>query len=338
MEEAMRRLWIMLLVAAIVAAIAVPVGAAPSKCVDAPWLPGCASSDEDPPITVDSIGVHMDAEPVWVHEAADTLQYVVTLENTTATDIEGLVVEFTAAFLETETDVVVPANDTLVLRFSRGVGEFTDAARCLTFDAAECGLTASVEVYSGEALVGGDSVTTTLYPDPPCVFEYAWVDDDGDGISTLTGTRSEALSDLCIWTLPEYDGITKTGVWEITLRPTLPDPETRKPLGAWMDVRDGVPGNWCTLKTGDPWGFSDRWKAPYPPDPTLAGEVYLPGAEDYWDLGLDDGMCISGGAGGDYFKVGNPKSFYLRADGDVPVTVTVKWVSDIPPPTPAETP
>ena len=114
-----------------------------------------------------------------------------------------------------------------------------------------------------------------------------------------------------------------------------------------MDVRDGVPGNWCTLGIDDSWGFSDRWKAPYPPDPTLTGHVYLPGDEnlpvDEVDLGyptpgLDEGMCISGGAGGDYFKVGNPKAFYLRADGDVPVNVTVKWVSEFPPPTPDETP
>lgn len=47
----MRRISIMLLAAATVTAMAVPVGAAPSKCVDAPWLPGCAHIDEDPPPT-----------------------------------------------------------------------------------------------------------------------------------------------------------------------------------------------------------------------------------------------------------------------------------------------
>jgi hypothetical protein len=37
-------------------------------------------------------------------------------------------------------------------------------------------------------------------------------------------------------------------------------------------------------------------------------------------------MCVGGGAGGDYFEVGNPASFYLRADGDV----TVEWVRRLP--------
>jgi hypothetical protein len=61
--------------------------------------------------------------------------------------------------------------------------------------------------------------------------------------------------------------------------------------------------------------------------------VYLPGDENYSRLGLADGMCLGGGAGGDYFAVGNPKAFYLRADGDV----TVKWLSKFPP-RPEETP
>jgi hypothetical protein len=163
-----------------------------------------------------------------------------------------------------------------------------------------------------------------MMPEPPCRFEYG---------EDFASTNHVALSDICIWTLPEDEnGTTKTGVWEMTLRPTLPH-NTKKPLEAWMDVRDGAPGNWCTLAIGTPSGFSDRWKAPYPTDPTLTGEVYLPGDENYSRLGLADGMCLGGGAGGDYFAVGSPKAFYLRADGDV----TVKWLSEFPPP-PDETP
>ncbi len=38
-------------------------------------------------------------------------------------------------------------------------------------------------------------------------------------------------------------------------------------------------------------------------------------------------MCLHGGAGGDYFAVGNPDSFYLRTtDGDV----TVQWLGPNP--------
>ncbi len=61
-------------------------------------------------------------------------------------------------------------------------------------------------------------------------------------------------------------------------------------------------------------------------DDDIVGPVYLSGDEDYSELGLADGVCLGGGAGGDYFEVGNPKSFYLAADG----TVTVKWIRELP--------
>jgi len=331
----MRRFWIMLLAIATALVIALPAGA-----VKPPRPPK--------PPTAAPIAVFIDAEPVWTHEADDIVKYHITLENKTNELIDDITIRFTAA---TPTVIVenvqVPANDNFGKGFWRTVSEYEEAAPCLkdVDPAAECGLIAKVEVLIDDVVITQTEMSTLLDPEPACGFDYQWIGDGEDAV--LTGTRVEPVNDLCIWTLPEDGETTKTGVWEITLRPTLPDPETRKPLGAWMDVRDGVPGNWCTLAIDDSWGFSDRWKAPYPPDPTLRGHVYLPGDEnlpvdpedpEHPTLGLDNGMCISGGAGGDYFEVGNPKSFYLRADGDVPVTVTVKWVSEIPPPTPDETP
>jgi hypothetical protein len=39
-----------------------------------------------------------------------------------------------------------------------------------------------------------------------------------------------------------------------------------------------------------------------------------------WSTSPGDGVCLSGGAGGDSFPIGNPESFYLVADGTVTVT------------------
>jgi len=123
-----------------------------------------------------------------------------------------------------------------------------------------------------------------------------------------------------------------TGVWQITLTPTAPANKPNRPIGASVSVRDGVPGNWCTLAIGTSSTFGGRWKAG---DADIVGSVYLPGDEnlptklgdeDYPTLGLDEGMCLGGGAGGNYFKVGNPKSFYLATNG----TVAVEWKGETP--------
>ena len=299
----MKRFWIILLVVAVAIVMALPAGA-----VKPPKPP-------KPPTSV-LIAVSIDAEPLWVHEDADIIRYHVTLENKTSELISDVSVEFTAA-LPVETWVVgdLQANGSKGMGFWRTVSQYDEAITCEVGD--ECPLSASAAVLVDGNPVTQTEMSTPLMPEPACGFK----DYGTDWVS-----NSVTVSYLCIWTLPEdEEGITKTGVWEIALRPTLPD-NTRKPLEARVDVRDGVPGNWCTLAIGDPWGFGDRWKAPYPDDLSVTGQVYLPGAEDHSTLGLDNGMCVSGGVGGDYFKVGNPKAFYFRANGDV----TVKWVSATP--------
>ncbi len=53
-----------------------------------------------------------------------------------------------------------------------------------------------------------------------------------------------------------------------------------------------------------------------PEDSAFELQVLLPGSgSDVLD-GLEDGQCYSGGAGGDYFAVGNPESFYLYTSFD----------------------
>jgi hypothetical protein len=250
-------------------------------------------------------------------EGADLLQYTVTLENKTGSEISGVAVAFThSIFLSKPVSIgTLLANGSETVGLSHQVSNFVEAESCAFGDV--CPLPETAQVLVNNVLVTQTEGSTPLMPIPACGFAY--------DLNDSYASDQVLVSDICIWTLPEDVGTAKTGVWEILLRPTLPD-NTRKPLDARADVRDGVPGNWCTLAIGTPSGFSDRWNSPYPPDPTIKGEVYLPGAEDYSGLGLDDGVCLGGGAGGDYFEVGNPKSFCLRADGNV----TVKWTSATP--------
>ena len=59
-----------------------------------------------------------------------------------------------------------------------------------------------------------------------------------------------------------------------------------------------------------------------PGDTAFELQVLLPGSGSEALDGLDDGQCYSGGAGGDYFAVGNPESFYLYTSFDGTATVS----------------
>jgi len=245
------------------------------------------------------VAVSMDAQPIWVHEGADRLRYTVTLENITGADV-SVTVEFTAA---TTTDpdryVVIPANDTVTLDgFSRYASEFPETAGCHN----RCQLPASVAIYIDGELVTEQTMSTLLDPDPLCNFDQA------------------SVEGVCIWTLPKIGGITQTGVWEITLSPTPRN--SNRPVNATVTVRDGVPGNWCTI--GDSRGIGGRWRDG---DDDFVGYVYLPGDENLPTL--DVGMCLDGGFAGEYAAVGNPDSFYLDSF-DRDMTITVRWDRALP--------
>lgn len=287
----MRRTWVLLMVVGLVLLGALP---ATAKKPDKPKPPPAAP-----------IAVSLEAEPLWAHEAADNLRYVATLENKTATAISGVTVEFTAAgTTNVATDIAVPADGIISLDgFSRLAGDFAETAGCIA-GALTCDLVASVAVYDDQELLAEASMSTMLDPEPPCTF-------DANGVAQVAG--------VCIWTLAEGE---PTGVWEISYLPAPPT-NPKRPINAALTVRDGVPGNWCTVAIGTGSAITGRWKVG---DGPLVGEVYLPGDENIATLGLDDGMCLGGGAGGDYFAVGNPNSFYVAADG----AFTVSWMRSLP--------
>jgi hypothetical protein len=189
----------------------------------------------------------------------------------------------------------------------------------------ECPLVAIAEVMVGEGnVVTQAEMSTLLLPDLPCDFVYTKSWDELQGW-VIEGIAPTAVDRLCIWTLPDWNDAPTTGVWEITVMPLPPDNEKR-PISVSVTVRDGVPGNWCTRWIGTPSGFSETWKWNDDPDNVIDGQVYLPGTENLLDLA--EGMCLGGGHGGDYFAVGNPKSFYLATDGNV----SVRWISEVPGP------
>jgi len=299
-------------------------------------LPATAKKPDKPkPPRAVPIAVGIDAEPMWVHEDADLISYTVTLENKTSNDYEKVAVEFTTTatgeyedpvdnwdFPTDVDDGVVPANSSVWLKFSLNVNQFAEAVGCAVGD--ECALLATAAVYINGNLLTQATMSTPLMPYPACGFEY-----DEDLVQTnevLVPVEADD-PDLCIWTP------LKTGVWKITLAPTPPDKQ-KGPVSAVVAVRDGVPGNWCTLLDSDnahldpdsETTFTRKWREA---DGDVFGWVYLPGAENEGednDPNLADGMCLHGGAGGDYFQVGNPDSFYLRANG----TVTTEWVGSTP--------
>ncbi len=330
----MRRFWIMLLTISVVLVIALPAAAKP----DRPKPP-------KPPKAV-SIAVSLDAAPVWVHEGADLISYTVTLENKTSNNIEDVAVKLTTTdtgVYQGPVDVwefpgdavpgVVPANSSVWLRFYLYVHQFEEAKPCLAIDPDswpdECALLASAEVLINDVLLTQTTMSTPLMPDPPCKFTYTFSLEPDKVVSDQV-----PVSDICIWTLPEWpDSATGsvTGVWEITLTPTHDPDKPNRPIGASVSVRDGVPGNWCTLAIGTSSTFGGRWRVG---DDPIVGEVYLPGKENLGPLGLDDGVCLGGGAGGDYFAVGNPDSFYLSANG----LISVKWIREVPPSSRADEP
>lgn len=194
--------------------------------------------------------------------------------------------------------------------FWRTVSEFEEAGPCLV---AECALLATADVLRDGDRLTQVTMSTPLMPIASCGFTYS-----GGDNNFVSNTVS--VSDICIWTLPAVgEG---AGVWGITLDPDLPDRPKRN-FTAGVSVRGGVPvSRHAPLAVDASWGFGDRW----PFDVPIIGEVYLPGNEDFSEQGLGDGICLAGGAGGEYFAVGNPDSFYLRTNGDV----TVRWLGEDP--------
>jgi hypothetical protein len=317
----------MLLAVALALVIALPAGAGkPDKPPKPP----------KPPTSV-PIAVSINAHPMWVHEGDDLIVYAVTLENKTNTDIEDVGVMFITSDpnplvykdLITEWDAmtevdegVVPANSHVWMTFYMFADQFVEAAPCLAPIEPEdwpkaCALLATAEVLihndvsNAYELVTQTQMSTPLYPDPPCNFEEPIT--PGEVSGEVTG------GEVCIWVPPE------TGEWTVSAVPR-PNPTPTRPTRVMMTMRDGVPGNWCTLDDGSGGIVQDRLTKT---STSVDLNVFLPGDNGV----LDNGMCLTGGHGvctedDCYFAVGNPKSFYLYSSFDATVTLTHHPSSD----------
>ncbi len=127
------------------------------------------------------------------------------------------------------------------------------------------------------------------------VISYGMCEKDGDGSFTTDG--------VCIWKPGPGD-------WTISVMP-----DSNRLTRVRITVRDHVPGNWC------PQGVGKKWRPGDGPVQTTVTIPALPINIPGWPSSTDGGpVCPIGGAGGDFFNVGTPSSFYLDTNGDVTVT------------------
>lgn len=332
----MKRFWITLFAVAMALVIALPAGAGRPPTKDKPPKPTNSAP----------IAVHLSVGPMWVHEVADDVYFKVVVQNKTNSPVSiesadlllsyGGVVSEAFAIDILGTDKAVPAFGSVTLEYSA----WPEPVKYSSLRQS-AGLVIPEAVFppnpvaGPEDLIGTATVTyfydkegdggTVAAETAASVMPYGPYEDCGfTGPSPMSVTRTD--SEICIWT-PEVRGI-----WEVSMLPSL-----KKPTNVTVTMRDHVPGNWCTLPNDpdEPLGnvggiIKGRWK---PESPALTGEAYLPGAtplerfEDVtgeipWWMWITDGTCLSGGAGGDFFQVGNPESFYLWVSVPGVVTVT----------------
>lgn len=228
------------------------------------------------------VAVSLEGDPMWVHEAGDVIWYSVTVQNKTRAAIEVNIEGYAGNPVQIDARGVVTIEDLFF------------------HDVNDADIAAAVDILGTLTVVfdGGKVIaeTSTLVdPVDECIFE----NEDGDQVVTKSG--------LCIWK-------PSPGTWELS---AVPDPKPTRPTNLMMTMRDGVPGNWCTLTPGGTGGVvQERW---LPKSSTsIELNVYLPGA---------DGVCLTGGHGvciedDCYFTVGNPDSFYLYTTFDATITLT----------------
>jgi hypothetical protein len=111
--------------------------------------------------------------------------------------------------------------------------------------------------------------------------------------------RPEGYS-VCIWKPALH------GDWTFEVTPAAPG---KKPVTIIMNLRDHVPGNWCPFSPDQVRG----WRGT--PE-TLTFELNGNPVEDFGIPAIPvpwhgEAICPNGGAGGDFFSVGTPGSFYL---------------------------
>jgi hypothetical protein len=251
-------------------------------------LPATAKKPPNPTPAA-PVAVSLDGSPMWVHEADDVIRYSVTVQNK-ARSVVAVEVFYGA---EMESITIQPkSTETVENLFSRTLVQ-SEIGDCVA-DADECNVFAEVTVRyaAGRDLITVAEASTLIDPVDKCIFKK-----DGEPVVTKSG--------LCIWKPPP-------GVWELS---AVPYPVPMKPTNLMMTMRDGVPGNWCTLTAGGTGGaVRERWARS---STAIVLDVNLPSA----------GECLTGGHGvctepDCYFAVGNPKSFYLYTTFDGFITLT----------------
>ena len=273
----MRRFWITLLAVSVALVIALPAGAVkPPK-----------------PTPAAPVAVTLDGGPMWLHEAGDVIWYSVTVQNKARATVE-VEVFFDGDDGAGSILIEVEAKSAFVEEglFSQTVTQ--DHIDGCLYDQM-CDLFAEVRVeYPNGVLISVVETSTLIDPVDECVFE----DENGNPIVTESG--------LCIWKP------SPPGTWEVS---AVPDPVPTRPTNLMMTMRDGVPGNWCTLLDDGGGGvIQERWLKS---STSIVLDVYLP----------DDGECLTGGHGvctepDCYFAVGNPDSFYLYTTFDGIIELT----------------
>ncbi len=263
-------------------------------------LPAGAVKPPKPPKPSNSapVAAYLDAGPMWVHEVGDVIWYSVTVQNKTSDVLEATIhwTEGTVEFTQ-EVEITEP----------RGVAVFDDRFSYeVTTDDFNSGVdivtTVTVTYDGGEVIA---ETSTLVDPVDECIFEV-------DGVQVVTE------SGLCIWK-------PQPGIWELSAVPD-PDQLPKRPTNMMMTMRDGVPGNWCTLDLDGTGGVvQERW-LPKSPTPIVL-DVYLPGVVDDGAVWIESGMCLTGGHGvctepDCYFAVGTPESFYLYTTFDGIITLT----------------
>lgn len=245
-------------------------------------LPAGAGKPTKPkPPSSSPVAATLDADLLWVHEAGDVIWYNVAVQNKTRSPIDAI--------------VDYPGGSQVVtISEPRGVVEFPNL---FSYEVTED------DVKPDSDIVG--SVTVT-YDGGSVVAETSTVMDPVDDCEFVEGTAKFTERGLCIWKP------SSPGTWEV--KAVLPEPGPTRPTRVMMTMRDGVPGNWCTLEDGSGGIVEDRLKG----SESVVLNVFLPG---------EDGVCLLGGRGvctddDCYFAVGNPESFYLYTTFDGFITVT----------------
>jgi hypothetical protein len=297
-EDAMRRVWILLLLALMVsAALVVPAAAAKPNKPGPPAPPALGVVVETVDVTHDADGDgELDVLPFWwIANEGDQVGYKVTVTNA------GDVVPTVSDLINTDLELAPELSDP-------GKGQYvflSDSPYKVTADDYGTIQEPNEELIHTVTVTAGDTATKTV----SIATEIHQFADCGDGFS-LAQRRDYVM---CRWTLGATD---EPGFWSITVTPDPPD--LPSPLSFNITLRDHVPGNWCVVPDGDG-GFVEgtgHLSVRRPAGP-IELHVYLPA----------DGLCLEGGMGGDFMGVGNSADFYMMvsASGAATGSIETTW-------------